>query len=63
MDSVSNSSSNSNSASDSAGTEVGVKSDSSDAQDMCSWYSGARCGKPRTCYDCLNVLLTRGEVR
>lgn len=57
---ASSSSSASTSGSDTA--EVGVKSDSSNAHDTCSWYSGVNCGKPRSCYDCLNVLLTSAEV-
>lgn len=34
------------------------KTTSSNAGDSCTWYAGSDCTRPRTCSDCLNVLLS-----
>lgn len=41
---------------------VGTKTYSSNAGDSCTWYADMSCIKPRSCYDCLNTLLTSDEV-
>ncbi|KAF4148628.1 hypothetical protein GN958_ATG02183 [Phytophthora infestans] len=49
---------------DSAASVTGVtttdleKSVSSNAGDPCTWYDDGECTRPRTCADCLNVLLS-----
>lgn len=54
-------SSSSSSSSSSADVEV-VKTYSNNSADTCAWYNGDVCGMPRTCYDCLNVLLRDEKV-
>lgn len=56
---MSHSGSSSGSADVSAGTTG--KSYSLNASDSCAWHGGVVCGSPRSCYDCLNVLLDTGE--
>lgn len=51
------------SSSSSSGEAVGAKSYSTDPDDTCTWYSGDACNNPRTCDDCLNVLLPSGQVQ
>lgn len=45
--------------------EVGavVKTESSNAGDSCTWYADSECLRPRSCADCLNVLLSSESVR
>jgi len=45
--------------------EVGavVKTESSSAGDSCTWYADSDCLRPRSCSDCLNVLLSSDSVR
>ncbi|KAG6966797.1 hypothetical protein JG688_00006583 [Phytophthora aleatoria] len=40
---------------------VVTKTISSNSADSCTWYAGASCKRPRTCYDCLNVKVASGE--
>lgn len=51
------------SSSGSAEVAAGVtgKSYSLNASDTCAWHGGVACDSPRSCYDCLNVLLDSGE--
>ncbi|POM78066.1 Hypothetical protein PHPALM_4451, partial [Phytophthora palmivora] len=54
------SSSSDTSATSATGVNVGDsdKSVSSNAGDSCTWYNDGECTRPRTCADCLNVLLS-----
>ncbi|KAG6613279.1 uncharacterized protein IUM83_17000 [Phytophthora cinnamomi] len=53
----------SSAADDGNATTVGDadKSVSSNAGDSCTWYDDGECSRPRTCSDCLNVLLSSDE--
>ncbi|KAG7397241.1 hypothetical protein PHYBOEH_001053 [Phytophthora boehmeriae] len=53
-------STSSNSSDESSGDIVftsAPKSVTSDTGDSCAWYSGGICSHPRSCYDCLNVVI------
>ncbi|CAI5732190.1 unnamed protein product [Peronospora destructor] len=63
MDVGSNKSMNSNSSS-SADDDISIEIPStspiaktSNDEDSCTWYSGAICSRPRSCFDCLNVVI------
>ncbi|KAE8991987.1 hypothetical protein PF011_g17726 [Phytophthora fragariae] len=47
-------------ASDDAGSVVftsAPKTEASNSGDSCTWYSGGICSRPRSCSDCLNVVI------